>query len=207
MPEWKALKECGLFDALSQSGKDQFLPPGIFHWAGRAKKEAEINATIGSAFGPAEEIGLEGGNTVFYLPTLAALLGLPLPDRPYDGIDIMPLLKGERQERGRAIGFYFRDAVALSGERYKLIAAAQLKGRRSGGAVDFKGKTFELFDLTSDPGEKTNLHDNPERAKIRATFEQRLHEFFAAHSDPLWNMWKPDGPSKHLHTKQRPTRP
>lgn len=72
MPEWKALKECGLFDALSESGKGQFLPPGIFHWAGRAKKEAEINATIGSAFGPAGEIGLEGGNTVFYLPTLAA---------------------------------------------------------------------------------------------------------------------------------------
>ncbi len=72
MPEWTALKECGIFDCLSQTGKAAFLPPGIFHWAGRGKSEAEINATIGSAFGPVSEIGVKGeGSTVFYLPTLA----------------------------------------------------------------------------------------------------------------------------------------
>ena len=71
MPEWTALKECKLFDSLSEKGKAAFLPPGIFYWAGRAKKEAEINATIGSAFGPLSEIGVEGkGSTVFYLPGL-----------------------------------------------------------------------------------------------------------------------------------------
>ncbi len=72
MPEWNALNDCGLFDALSERGKAAYLPPGIFHWLGRAKKEAEINATIGSAFGPGDEIGVEGAaSAVFYLPSLA----------------------------------------------------------------------------------------------------------------------------------------
>lgn len=72
MPEWTALKDCGLYNTLSQKGKAAYLPQGIFYWFGRAKKEADINATIGSAFGPVEEIGLEGdAQTVFYLPGLA----------------------------------------------------------------------------------------------------------------------------------------
>ena len=71
MPEWKALEECRLFDCLSEKGKAAFLPPGIFYWLGRAKKEATINATIGSAYGPSSEIGVEGsGSTTFFLPGL-----------------------------------------------------------------------------------------------------------------------------------------
>jgi aspartate/methionine/tyrosine aminotransferase len=62
MPEWTTLKECKLF---------AFLPPGIFYWLGRAKKEATINATIGSAYGACAEIGVPGeGHTTFYLPGL-----------------------------------------------------------------------------------------------------------------------------------------
>lgn len=95
--------------------------------------------------------------TLDYLPTLAALLDIPLPHRPYDGIDIMPILKGQQQERGQPIHFYFRDAVALSSERYKLIASEQSKGKRPGGVVSFKGKRFELYDLIDDPGETNDL--------------------------------------------------
>lgn len=89
MPEWTALKESGLFDLLSEGGREQFLPPGIFHWSGRAKKEADINATIGSAFGAASEIGEEGGNTVFYLPTLAAALPGLKPDQVFSYAPIL----------------------------------------------------------------------------------------------------------------------
>ena len=94
------------------------------------------------------------------MPTLAKLLDIELPDRPYDGLDIMPILKGEQQERGKPIAFYFRDAVALSGDRYKLVAAEQSKGKRAGGAVSFTGKKFELFDLTNDPGEANDVADD-----------------------------------------------
>jgi arylsulfatase A-like enzyme len=102
-------------------------------------------------------------STLDYMPTLAKLRDIELPKRPYDGLDIMPILKGERQQRGKPIAFYFRDAVALSGEQYKLVAVEKSKGKRSGGVVSFTGKKFELFDLLNDPGETADVaEDHPE---------------------------------------------
>ncbi|MBY8984840.1 MAG: aminotransferase class I/II-fold pyridoxal phosphate-dependent enzyme [Candidatus Lokiarchaeota archaeon] len=49
--EFKYLQKTPLYSALSDLGKRIFLPDGIFYWSGRAKKEAEIIGTIGSAFG------------------------------------------------------------------------------------------------------------------------------------------------------------
>jgi len=118
--------------------------PGLVEWPGEIEPGIVLKAPC---------------TTLDYMPTLAALLDLQLPDRPYDGIDIMPILKGERQDRGGSIGFYFRNAVALSGERYKLIASKQSKGKRRGGRVQFTGKKFELYDLISDPGETTDVAD------------------------------------------------
>jgi len=53
-------------------GKTILLPQGIFYWLGRAKKEAAINATIGSAYGPESEIvdGAPDKPVTFYLPTV-----------------------------------------------------------------------------------------------------------------------------------------
>jgi len=49
--EFKIIQKTPLYHALSEVGKRIFLPDGIFYWAGRAKKEGDINGTIGSAFG------------------------------------------------------------------------------------------------------------------------------------------------------------
>ncbi len=49
--EFKYLQNTPLYSALSELGKRIFLPDGIFYWSGRAKKEAELIGTIGSAFG------------------------------------------------------------------------------------------------------------------------------------------------------------
>jgi arylsulfatase A-like enzyme len=65
----------------------------------------------------------------------------------------------------------------------------------------------QLFDLEADPDEKSNLHGDPKHARVQAVFQQQLHEFFDAYSAPLWNMWTPDGTSKHLHTKKRLVKP
>lgn len=43
------IKNTFLWDALSDLAKQIYLPTGIFYWSGRAKKEAEIDATIGTA--------------------------------------------------------------------------------------------------------------------------------------------------------------
>ena len=47
--EFKALEKVGFDTLMSDFGKRIFLPQGIFYWSGRAKKEAKINATIGTA--------------------------------------------------------------------------------------------------------------------------------------------------------------
>ena len=43
------------------------------------------------------------------LPTLCDLLGLPLPDRPLDGISLVPLLDGKMTERPKPIPFWHYD--------------------------------------------------------------------------------------------------
>ena len=75
--ECDALRKSGILDLLSALGRSIELPQGIFYWLGRAKKEAEINATIGSAKGPEAEIVEGGGDetVTFYLPSLRRYFG------------------------------------------------------------------------------------------------------------------------------------
>ncbi|HHH81419.1 MAG TPA: hypothetical protein ENL35_00350, partial [Chloroflexi bacterium] len=54
--EFEALNRSGIANLFSSLGRSIELPQGIFYWTGRAKKEATINATIGSARGPESEI-------------------------------------------------------------------------------------------------------------------------------------------------------
>ena len=53
--EFKALKKSGIFDLLSDFGKEISQPPGIIEWSARAEKEAEINCTVGVATGKPSE--------------------------------------------------------------------------------------------------------------------------------------------------------
>jgi hypothetical protein len=48
--EFSILKNTPLYEAFSDLGKRIYLPKGVFHWSGRAKKEAEIIGTIGAAY-------------------------------------------------------------------------------------------------------------------------------------------------------------
>ncbi|KKU78051.1 MAG: hypothetical protein UY05_C0069G0008, partial [Candidatus Peregrinibacteria bacterium GW2011_GWA2_47_7] len=60
------LQHTSLWNALSSFGKEIISPQGIFYWAGRAKKEAEVDATIGTA--------LEDDGKNCYLPVMEELL-------------------------------------------------------------------------------------------------------------------------------------
>jgi len=60
--EFEIIKKTPLYKALSELGKRIYLPQGIFYWVGRAKKEAEIMGTLGSAFSYEKDF-IEGGSS------------------------------------------------------------------------------------------------------------------------------------------------
>ncbi len=95
--EFEALNRSGIANLFSSLGRSIELPQGIFYWTGRAKKEATINATIGSARGPESEIveGAADDVVTFYLPSLGKLFaGLTSEEAfPYAPILGLPELR------------------------------------------------------------------------------------------------------------------
>jgi arylsulfatase A-like enzyme len=137
--------------------------PGLIEWPERIQPDTVITAPC---------------STLDYVPTIAGLLDIKLPNRPYDGIDILPLLTGGRQERGHPIGFHFRDALAWSGDRYKLIDSRPIRGGNDAPAIDVDAKHFELFDLVADPGETANVAD--QHPDIVQAMKAELKEWVAS---------------------------
>ncbi|MCA9248738.1 MAG: sulfatase-like hydrolase/transferase [Planctomycetales bacterium] len=86
-------------------------------------------------------------STCDYFPTVLAALGYEMPDelaRPYDGVNLLPMIDGRMTERPRPIGFESRGQLALTDNRFKIYSGNN-------------GKQFELYDLGEDPGEKNDL--------------------------------------------------
>jgi arylsulfatase A-like enzyme len=81
--------------------------------------------------------------TVDILPTVLGLLDLPAPSVELDGVDLGPLLRGEREHRGSGMGFLHGGAEAWSEDRWKLL--------RTGDGP------FALYDLEHDLGEAHDL--------------------------------------------------
>ena len=92
--KFETLRDAGLLGAMSAEGRELVLPQGIFYWSGRAKQEAEINATIGSAQGKSSEFLEGGGDDVrtFYLPSVVKHLKALDPEKiaPYAPICGLP---------------------------------------------------------------------------------------------------------------------
>jgi arylsulfatase A-like enzyme len=61
--------------------------------------------------------------------------------------------------------------------------------------VRFPDGPDELYDLTADPGERTNLVARDAHAAERKALRKRLDDFFARHADPKYDLWR-DGQSK-----------
>ena len=78
-----------LYKAFSELGRRIFLPEGIFYWAGRAKEEAELNGTIGAAFGFENDF-IEGGSNKWvpcYLKEISEYSNLTIDEIvPYTSI-------------------------------------------------------------------------------------------------------------------------
>lgn len=129
------------------------------------------------------------------LPSLLSHLGLTdrIPGKPRGpGRDFSRLLRGERIEWEDVVfGEYGASVRTVRTNRWKYVERAD------------EGP-WQLFDLATDLGEKTNLYGNPGYAEVQQKLQRRLHQFFARYCDPRWDLWKPGGTSKHLHTKEPP---
>ncbi len=75
---FEILQKTPVFRSLSTFGKSVCQNPGIFYWATRAKKEAELNATIGSAMGLESDLDERFGHSMvtYYLPEIREYISL-----------------------------------------------------------------------------------------------------------------------------------
>jgi arylsulfatase A-like enzyme len=125
------------------------------------------------------------------LPTLAAACGLAVPkDRPIDGIDLLPRWRGDvrgLRDRSLCIQWHRGDApelfraCAVRESQYKLVQAA---GTKANAAYDPK---FELFDITADPFELSDVASkHPETiARMKASYERWFADVTAAGFAPV----------------------
>jgi arylsulfatase A-like enzyme len=107
-------------------------------------------------------------------PTIAELAGVA-PQHRLDGASLVPFLSGETPP--------WRTAVPLEDHGTGTIVQAPLGvvSREADGhvykLVSFQTKPgFELFDLTADPWELSNLYANPAYASVRASLTARMND-------------------------------
>jgi arylsulfatase A-like enzyme len=132
---------------------------------------------------PADTVCDEPAMTIDILPTLAHLAGAALPQRSIDGLDITPLLLGTPGAKNPHDAYYFywgQELQAIRSGPWKLHFPHEYRSLKEP-AHDGKPGTYvqakiglELFDLTKDPAETTNVAaDHPDVvARLQALAEK-----------------------------------
>ncbi|EDM28669.1 N-acetylgalactosamine 6-sulfatase (GALNS) [Lentisphaera araneosa HTCC2155] len=112
-------------------------------------------------------------STLDYLPTIAGIVGAPLPEWPIDGIDIMPQLLGQVSERDKGIPMSRGSLMALVKGKYKYMTNSSDTNVND-----------VMYDLSSDIAEKENvLKKMPELgAQLRAEILALDKSFAASHA-------------------------
>jgi arylsulfatase A-like enzyme len=104
-------------------------------------------------------------------PTVLAAAGVAVPpnSRPLDGVNVLPVLDGRMRERPRPIVFHFDDfkRKARKGP-FGSNGFAVVEGRFKW-MTDLNGENGRLFDVVTDPAEKTDRA--AERQDVAARLE------------------------------------
>jgi arylsulfatase A-like enzyme len=88
------------------------LVPGLIEWPARIPKPRSTSVRA---------------STSDLLPTVAAISGQPLPNRPLDGIDLTPVLDGTMTTRPTPLHFWMYDTRANAGEKQKPYISPELQ--------------------------------------------------------------------------------
>jgi arylsulfatase len=106
--------------------------------------------------------------TIDFLPTIAEMLGVPLPEKKIDGVSILPLMRGEPGAKPREIFYYYYQGSALEAVRkdqWKLVFPHEYRTYEglAPGMGGINGETGQvktelaLYDLRRDPGERYDV--------------------------------------------------
>ena len=123
------------------------------------------------------------------LPTVAKLCGGALPSRPLDGIDIWPLLHGDKESIERLPLLYFDnwDLQCARWMNWKLHIArhntAAYTPAPPGGRHSYLLPKPELYNLANDPDESYDVA--PENPQIVARIQGKIAEMLAGFPDPV----------------------
>ncbi|HUK19594.1 MAG TPA: sulfatase [Bryobacteraceae bacterium] len=136
-------------------------------------------------------------------PTVARLCGAPLPSKPLDGIDIWPLLHGDKESTERAPLLYFDnwDLQCARWMNWKLHIArhntAAYTPAPPGGRHSFLLPKPELYNLANDPDESYDVAaENPQ---VIAQMQEKIAAMLSTFPDPVQKAW--------AETKARQTDP
>ncbi len=126
-------------------------------------------------------------------PTVARLCGAALPSKPLDGIDIWPLLQGEKESIERAPLLYFDswDLQCARWMNWKLHIArhntAAYTPAPPGGRHSYLLPKPELYNLATDPDESYDVAG--ENAPVVAEIQERIAGMLRSFPDPVQQAW------------------
>jgi len=151
--------------------------PYIFHQPGRIPAGATSDALV---------------SNYDFLPSVLGHLGLAdqMPHQPKSpGRDFSPILAGKSIPWDNAVFYEFETCRAIRTDRWKLVL------RQPAGPN-------ELYDMQTDPTERTNLIGRPGTEDTKADLHARLEAFFKEYAVPEYDIWK-GGRSKASRATER----
>jgi len=164
--------------------------PGIIRWPGKTKPGQICDTPVSG---------------VDLLPTLCEITGIEVPhDRVLDGASFLPIFEGKPIQRKKPLYWQYNISnkgpnVAMRDGDWKIVAALDLPKATPHDHINFVNqkdykqaeiKSFELYNITEDIGETTNLADSePQRfAALKKKLEQFYHE--VRDESPVWPEWE-----------------
>ncbi len=150
------------------------LVPGLLEWP------ALISAGRSSSF---------RASTSDLMPTLASLTQQSLPDRPIDGVDLMPLIKGAALQRDTPLFFWMFDPKAVNGEPYidpglqegTTPLVKLMDGRATRNFVNYRRDQVSEGDFR---GDRSIIHNHYKLVIRDAANDNELVELFDLGTDP-----------------------